>query len=329
MKNMGKGVIAGVLALSMAACGSSGSSEASGAEGYPDDDITMIVTYAAGGQTDINGRAVAAAFEKELGVSVIVENIEGASGAVGGAELSNSKPDGLKIAMTTTSAISRVPIIENVGFDFADIVPIGAVTEATGLLVVNADSPYQTVDDLVAEAKKNPNKVTIGAAGAQTPQAVEIERLKSEYDVPVQLVPFQGDGAAVPALLGDQVGALVTTYHPGIRDLHESGSIRVLASMSPERAHYLPDVPTFAESGFEDLTYGSSVFLLIAPKGTPDAIVTKLEAALEAALQDPDTYKALDGEINVPKEFIGSKELTAQIKDELEIIEPVLKDLFD
>ncbi|WP_162794506.1 tripartite tricarboxylate transporter substrate binding protein [Nocardioides houyundeii] len=320
--------MATVLALALAACGSSGASEDAGADGFPQDDITMVVTYAAGGQTDINGRAIAAAFEKELGVSVIVENIEGSSGAVGGAEVVRSKPDGLTIGMTTTSAVSRVPLIENVGFDFDDLVAIGAVTLADGLLVVNSDSPYETLDDLVAEAKKNPKKVTIAAAGAQTPQAVEMERLKSEYDVPVQLVPFQGDGAAIPALLGDQVEALVTTYHPGIRDMHEAGDIRVLATMSQERAHYLTDVPTLAESGFESLIYGSSVFLLIAPKGTPQDIVTKLEAALEAALEDPDTYEVLDGEINVPKEFIGSEELTAQVKDELEVMEPVFNELF-
>lgn len=327
MKKLGIGTIAGVLAMSMAACGGSTSAGSSGGD-YPQDEITMTVTYAAGGPTDIAGRAVAKAFEEELGTSVVVENVEGASGAVGSAKVARAKPDGLHIGMTTTSAVSRVPVIEDVGFTLDDVAPIGAVTQGAGVLLVNEDSPYQSIDDLVKAAKANPGEIKIGAAGAQTPQAVEIERWQSEYDVPVQLVPFQGDAPAVTALLGENVDAVVPTYTEGVRAQHEAGKIRPLAVMGPERAHFLPDVPTFAESGFENLIYGVSTFILIAPKGTPDEVVAKLEETLEASIQNPETYKALDGDVMVPPEFVGSKELTKKMNEELEVLKPVLKDLF-
>lgn len=328
MKKLGIGTLAGLVTLSLAACG--GTSSSSGAAGgeYPQDDITMTVTYAAGGPTDIAGRAVAKAFEEELGTSVVVENVEGASGAVGSAKVAQAKPDGLSIGMTTTSAISRVPVIEEVGFTKDDVIAIGAVTQGAGVLFVPEDSPYKTIDDLVADAKKNPGKVKIGAAGAQTPQAVEIERWKSEYDVPTQLVPFQGDAPATTALLGKNVDAAVPTYTEGVRAQHEAGKIRPLAVMGAERVPFLPDVPTFAESGFEDLVYGVSTFTLIAPKGTPDDIIATLEETLEAAVNSDETYKALDGDVMVPKEFIGSDELTKQMDEEIKVLEPVLKELF-
>ncbi|MEG9225395.1 tripartite tricarboxylate transporter substrate binding protein [Aeromicrobium sp. Sec7.5] len=331
MKKLGIGIVAGVMTLSLAACGGSGSSDSSddaAADGYPEDDITMIVTYAAGGPTDIAGRAVAASFEKELGVSVVVENVEGASGAVGSAQLSQAQPDGLTVAMTTVSAVSRVPLIEEVGFTLDDVIPIGIVTEGAGVILVPEDSPYETIDDLVEAAKDNPGEVTIGAAGAQTPQAVEIERMKSEYDVPLQLVPFQGDAPSLTALLGGNVDAIVPSYNEAVRAQVEAGAIRPIAVLGPERADYLPEVPTLAESGFEDLIYGISSFILIAPAGTPDAIVAKLEEALEGAVKDEETYAALDGEILVPDEFTGSDELETRIQEEIDVIGDVLQELF-
>lgn len=328
MKKLGIGTLAGVVTLSLAACGGTSSSSGGGGGEYPQDDITMTVTYAAGGPTDIAGRAVAAALEKELDTSVVVENVEGASGAVGSAEVARAKPDGLHIGMTTTSAVSRVPVIEDVGFTLEDVQPIGAVTQGAGVLLVGEDSRFSSIDELVEAAKKNPGEIKIGAAGAQTPQAVEIERWKSEYDVPVELVPFQGDAPAITALLGENVDAVVPAYTDTVRGHHEAGKVRPLAVMGAERAPFLPNVPTFAESGYDELVYGISTFILIAPAGTPDETIATLEETLEAAVQDEETYKALNGEIMVPETFIGSEELTTQMHEEIEVLEPVLKDLF-
>lgn len=325
MKKLSFAALAGVLAVSMAACGDSASS--GDAEDYPAGDITMVVAYAAGGPTDLAGRAVAKQFEKDLGVSVVVENLEGASGAVGSAKVINSKPDGLTLGTTTASAISRVPTIEKVGFEAGDGTPIGVVTESPGVFFVKEDSPYKTFDDLLADAKKRPGKITVGAAGAQTPQAVELLRMGTEYDTEFKLVPFQGDAPALTGLLGDNVDVIIPSYNEQVRAQHEAGKIRPLAVMGPDRKEYLGDTPTLAESGFDKLTYGISSFIVIAPKDTPEEIVTKLEDSLETALEDPATRKAA-GELNIPAEFIGSEELQQKIDDEVKDLTPVLKQLF-
>lgn len=324
MKKLSFAALAGVLALSMAACGSDSSDDA---EDFPAGDITMVVAYAAGGPTDLAGRAVAKQFEKDLGVSVVVENQEGASGAVGSAKVIKAKPDGLTLGTTTASAISRVPTIEKVGFEAGDGTPIGVVTESPGVFFVKKNSPYKTFDDLLADAKKRPGKITVGAAGAQTPQAVEVLRMGTEYDTEFKLVPFQGDAPALTGLLGDNVDVIVPSYNEQVRAQHEAGEIRPLAVMGTERKEYLGDTPTLAESGFDKLTYGISSFIIIAPKDTPKEIVTKLEDSLEKALQDPATRKAA-GELNVPAEFIGSEALQKKIDDEVKDLTPVLKELF-
>ena len=330
MKKLTSGILAGILTLALAACGDSGtSSDGYGeADGYPGDDITMIVTYAAGGATDIAGRAIAQAFEDSLGVSVVVENVEGASGAIGSAEVAQARPDGLTIAMTTSSAVNRVPLIEEVGFTVDDVIPIGIVTQYDGVLSVPADSPYETIDDLIEAAEDAPNEITVGQAGAQVPGAVEFERMKAEYDVPFQVVPFQGDAPTLTGLLGENVDAAVTSWNESVQAQHEAGAIRPLAVMGVERTSYLPDVPTLAESGFDDLVYGTSTYIIIVPKGTPEAIVTKLETELEAAVNDADTRTALGGDIGVPEEFVGSEELSKQMATEAEALGSILQELF-
>lgn len=326
MKKLGIGALAGVIALTLGACGSSGSG-ASG-DDFPKGDITMVVAYAAGGPTDLAGRAVAKQFEKDLGVSVVVENVEGASGAVGSAKVISSRPDGLTLGTTTASAISRVPTIEKVGFEAGDGTPIGVVTEYPGVFFVKANSPYKTFDDLLAAAKAKPGKVTIGAAGAQTPQAVEVMRMGTEYDTKFKVVPFQGDAPSLTGLLGDNVDAIVPSYNEQVRAQHEAGKIRPLAVMGAERRDYLPDTPTLVESGFDKLIYGISSFVIIAPKDTPDEIVVRLEESLEKALKDETTRKSLGGDIGIPQEFIGSAALQKQIDDEVKVLTPVLKELF-
>ncbi|MEG9225391.1 Bug family tripartite tricarboxylate transporter substrate binding protein [Aeromicrobium sp. Sec7.5] len=330
MKKLTSGLLAGVLTFAVAACGGSGTSSAdpADADGYPGDDITMIVTYAAGGATDIAGRAIAQAFEDSLGVSVVVENVEGASGAIGSAEVAQARPDGLTVAMTTSSAVNRVPLIEEVGFTVDDIIPIGVVTQYDGVISVPADSPYKTIDDLIEAAKDAPDEITVGQAGAQVPGAVEFERMKAEYDVPFQVVPFQGDAPTLTGLLGKNVDAAVTSWNESVQAQHDTGAIRPLAVMGAERTSYLPDVPSLAESGFEDLVYGTSTYIIIVPKGTPEAIVTKLETELEAAVNDADTRTALGGDIGVPEEFVGSEGLSKQMETEIDALGSILQELF-
>ncbi|MGH1561406.1 Bug family tripartite tricarboxylate transporter substrate binding protein [Mumia sp. DW29H23] len=317
-------VLVAVGALATAGCAKSDDASASD---FPSDDIRMIVTYAAGGPTDLAGRAIAKSYEEKFGVSVVVENVDGGSGAVGTAQLSAAKPDGLTIAMTTASAASRVPLIEDVGYTLDDLAPIGVGTVGPGMLFVPADSPYQTAEEFFEAAKKSPGKITVGTAGAQAPQHVEFERMKSEYGIELNLVPFKGEAPAVNALLGGNVDAVFGSNAEVSLAQVEAGKTKTLAVGSTERLDYAPDAPTLVELGYDKLTYGNSMFILVAPDGTPDEVVATLEEGLQEALADPEIAKVI-GEERVPTEFIGAKAISDQMHTEVSDLEPILTELF-
>jgi tripartite-type tricarboxylate transporter receptor subunit TctC len=325
---------ASVLSLGLAACGGSdddsgGSSPAAAEEktDFPTDDVRLIISYAAGGPTDVAGRAVAAYMEKEFGVSVVAENIEGGSGGIGTAEMARSKPDGYTIAMTTGSAVGRVPLIEDVGYQLEDVQPLGVATFGPGLIMVRSDSKYKTIDDLVKAAKKDPGKITVATAGPQSPQHVELVRMARDYKVEFQPVPFQGEAPAVTALLGSNVEACFCSNAQTTMAQVDSGEFRLLATGAPDRLASQPDLPTLAESGFEDLIYGNSYFILAAPAGTPKPVVAKLEKALQGALEDPATVKVI-GEERLLDEFMGADDLTSMLQDEQDVLKPIIKELF-
>jgi tripartite-type tricarboxylate transporter receptor subunit TctC len=322
-----------VLSLGLAACGdkstdgAASSTSGGAASDFPTDDIRFIVSYAAGGPTDVAGRAVAAYMEKEFGVSVVVENIDGASGAVGTAELSRAKPDGLTIAMTTASAASRVPLIEAVGYQLDDLQPIGVATFGPGLVIVRKDSPYKTINDLVRAAKAKPGTVTLGTAGPSSPQHVEIVRMERDYHVSFSAVPFQGEAPAVTALLGSNVDGCFCSNAQTTMAQVDAGEFKVLATAAPERLKSMPDVPTLAESGFKDLVNGSSYFILVAPAGTPDDVVKRLEETLKGALEDPATVETI-GKERLLDPFMGADDLTSMMQDDQKTLGPILKELF-
>jgi tripartite-type tricarboxylate transporter receptor subunit TctC len=322
-----------VLSIGLAACGddaeNGGSTSASGGEetDYPTDDIRFVVSYAAGGPTDVAGRAVAAYMEEEFGVSIVVENIEGASGALGTAEVARAEADGYTIGMTTGSAAGRVPLIEDVGYQLEDLQPIGVATFGPGIIIVREDGPYETIEDLFAAVEENPGTVTIATAGPSTPQHVELERLKEDYDLEFSPVPFPGEAPAVTALLGGNVEACFCSNAQTTIAQVDSGEFKILATGSPTTVPTMPDVPTLVESGYDGMIYGNSYYVLVVPAGTPDDVVSKLEEGLQAALEDPATVEVI-GEERLLDPFMGSEDLTDMLEEEQETLQPILEKLF-
>ena len=287
----------------------------------------MIITYPPGGTTDLGGRVIAKSLEKQFGVSVVIENVEGASGAVGTGRVASAKPDGLTIGVTTGSAASRVPLIEDVGYQLEDLAPIGMAALNQGLVYVPQNSKYKTAEEFFQAAKDNPSTIKMGTSGAQSPQQVEMERLADEYGVKFRLVPFDGETLAITSLLGNNVDAVITTNGVGALAQVESGKLRVLAVGSQDRLDYVPDAPTFSELGYDSLIYAASTYIFVAPAGTPKKIIDMLEDGLEKALSEEETIKVI-GEVRIPPKFIGAEALAAQMKDEREVLEPILKKLF-
>lgn len=321
VKRFGLLLLAVTLALGLASCGGAGEQES--AEEYPSEDIDMIIPYTAGGPTDLAGRSVASSLEEQFGQTVVVENLPGASGAVGTNEMLSEDPDGYTIMVFTGGTAVITPLSEEVGYASEDIAPIGLMTEISSVLAVNNTSEYESAEELLEAADAEAGEVNVGTPGASTPQAIELQRLAEEYSIEVSSVPFDGNTEMISALLGENVDAILANASEDIVAQIEAGEFRPLAVTTEERVDFLPDVPTLAESGYEELTLGNSIFALGAPADTPPEIVGELEGALEEALEDPEVREQI-GEDYVPEEFVGAEELQERVEEIQASYEPIL-----
>lgn len=299
-------VLTAVLATSLlAACG--GEESGSGGEAaadFPSKNVRLIVPYTAGGPTDIAARALAAHMEEELDQSVVVENLPGASGATAYQQLIAAEADGHTISMTALPTAVLNYLSNDVGYTREDFTPIGVVTRVPSGIVVPADSPYQDVETLFEAAKADPGSVTVGTPGATNTHAAETQRITQLYDVPLTVVPFDGNSEVQTALLGENVTAGFVNLSQDMLPAVESGDLRVLAVGSEEPLSYV-DAPTFVEEGFPELVQSTTTFGVIAPAGIPDDVRQTLEATLQSAAEEPTVVETLD-ERYVPEEFIGS-----------------------
>lgn len=297
------------LAAAVLAAGCGGGSEDTGASGdsFPSERIRLIVPYTAGGPTDIAGRALGEFFQQDLGETVIVENKPGASGATGYQALIASKPDGHTISMLALPTAVLNYLSNDVGYTREDLVPVGVVTRVPSGIVVPADSPYRSVKDLFEAAKDNPGSISVGTPGATNTHAAETRRITSVYDIPLTVVPFNGNAEVKTALLGGNVAAGFVNLSQDMLPAVEAGELRVLAVGTEEPLSYV-GAPTFAEQGYPELVHSTTTFGLVVPKGTPERVVARIEEALRKALDEPTVVTKLN-ERYVPEEFLGSQDL--------------------
>ncbi|SDM34708.1 Tripartite-type tricarboxylate transporter, receptor component TctC [Geodermatophilus siccatus] len=296
-------------ALLVTAAALSGCAEdpASVAADYPSEDIRLLVPYTAGGPTDIAARALGAHLEGELGRPVVVENLPGASGATAYTELIGSQPDGHTLSMTALPTAVLNYLANDVGYTREDFAPIGVVTQVPSGIVVPAGSPHQDLESLFEAARQDPQAVTVGTPGATNTHAAETRRITELHDVPLTVVPFEGNAEVQTALLGGNVAAGFVNLSQDVLPAIESGELRLLAVGTEERLPYA-DAPTFVELGYPELTQSTATFGVIAPAETPDEVVSTLEGALRSASEDEAVVEALDPRY-VPEEFLGSADL--------------------
>lgn len=293
--------------LLLAACGGPSGGSGDG-EGYPSEEIRLIVPYVAGGPTDIAARALGRFMEGDLGQPVLVENLPGASGATAYQELISSDPDGHTLSMTALPTAVLNYLVNDVGYTREDFAPIGVATQVPSAVVVPAQSPYRDLQALFADARANPQKVTMATPGATNTHAAETRRITQLYGVPLTVVPFNGNQEVLTALLGNNTVAGFVNVSQDMLPAIENGDLRVLAVGTEQRLPYL-DAPTFTELGYPELTQSTTTFGLLAPAGTPPPVVDRLEQSMRAASADPEVVKALD-ERYVPEQFLGSDALT-------------------
>jgi tripartite-type tricarboxylate transporter receptor subunit TctC len=297
------------------------------AQAYPARPGTVIVPFAAGGPADITGRIAADQLSKLLGQQFVVENVGGAGGATGATRAARAAPDGytLLLGHLGTHAAS-VALNPNLAYNpQTDFEPIGLVGEQPEILVTRKDLPPNTLREFVAYAKANEGKLNMAHAGVGSVSYTGCLLLNAAIGIRPTLVPFTGTAPVMNALLGGQVDYVcdpILGPLPHIR----AGTLKALAITSAQRHPALPDLPTSAEGGLPQ--FNITVFFgLFAPKGTPQAVVEKLVAALDKGLDDETARKRLtDLGASIPdKSRRGPKPLAALVKTEIERLTPILK----
>jgi len=272
------------------------------AEDYPTRPVTLVVPFPPGGSTNIVMRIIADKLSELLGQQVVVDNRSGAGGTVGTRSVAKSAPDGYTISLGYTGTLAVGPsLYSNVGYDpRKDFAPIGRVATAPNTLVVHPSFPVKSIAELIAYAKAHPGQVNFGSAGVGTVSHIAGEYFASEAGIKLTHIPYKGTGPAMTDLLGGHIPMAFAPI-PASHENAKSGNLRMLAVTSLRRSSLMPEVPTIAESGLPGyeavLRYG-----IVAPAGTPRAIVERLNGELNKALASDDVRKrlALEGAEPVP-----------------------------
>jgi tripartite-type tricarboxylate transporter receptor subunit TctC len=283
------------------------------AQAYPTRPLRIIVGFAAGIAPDIIARLVGQALSERLAQPVVVENRPGAASNIGVGVVVKSPPDGYTLLMAVSTNTINHTLYPSLGFDFLrDIAPVAGVARSVFLLVVHPAVPAATVPELIAYAKTNPGKINFATPGVGTVPHVFGEMLRMKTGIEMQHVPYRGN--IYPDLLSGEVQATFVTILSSITHIRD-GSLRVLGVTTATRAQALPDVPAIGESvpGFD----ASSWYGLGAPRGTPAAIIAKLDQEIEAVLSDENMKARLVG-LGIDPMFMAADDLARFVVDEAE-----------
>jgi tripartite-type tricarboxylate transporter receptor subunit TctC len=261
---------------------------------YPSRQITLIVPFPPGGVTDVVGRELARSLSKSLNQTVVVENRAGASGNIGTRHLSRAKPDGYTLGVLAISSMTIAPhVTKNLGFSpSADFTPITNLVTTPGAIVANINAPFSSLQDLIAQAKQSPGKISYASVGNGSSPHLTAEMLSQQANINLVHVPYKGAAPALQDLLANHIGlsfesSLVTTVSHVA-----NGRLKVLAMTGPNRSPLLPNVPTVAESGYPGFS-AQSWFGFFGPAGLPANIVEALNKAASEALRDREIIDRL------------------------------------
>jgi tripartite-type tricarboxylate transporter receptor subunit TctC len=253
---------------------------------YPKRPITMIVTFAAGGSSDVLARAVAASMSHGLGQQVVVDNRPGAGGQIGAELVAHAAPDGYTILFGTNGTLGIGPALyEHLHYDPArNLAPVGILHKLPLLLIVNPSVAAKKLPELIAYARKNPGKLSFASAGVGSVSHLAGELFMEDAKIDILHVPYKGGGAAVPDLISGRVSMMLETI-PNALPLARSGQMRAIAVTTKERSAAAPDIPTLAESGLPDFDVSAWTGLFV-PAATPAAVISRLNGETRAIAND-------------------------------------------
>ncbi len=293
----------------LAASGAAFQGSALAQPAYPTRPVRLIVPFPPGGPTDIMGRTAAKAMGDRLGQQFVVENKAGAGGNIGTDAVAKAAPDGYTIGLSAISSLAIAPhLYASVPFNVEkDFVPISLVGTTPCALVINPGAPFSDLKGMVAYAKANPGKLSYATSGVGTSNHLAAELLQSVAGIRLTNVPYKGSSQIVPDLLSGTVMMSMESSLATTLQHINAGKLKAIAVTSPQRSRALPDVPTVAESGYPGFDV-ETWFGLIAPAGTPQAIVGKLQAAWQAGSNSQEAHTAFDNisgslHVNTPQQF--------------------------
>lgn len=261
---------------------------------YPSRPIRLIVPFAAGGSTDLSARLVAEFAGRELGQPIVVENKGGAGGSVGMEQVARAAPDGYTLGMATVSTHGSNPAVyPKLNYDpIKDFAPVTNVVAIPSVFAVHPSVPAKTMQEFIALAKANPGKYTLASPGTGSMGHVNLENFKMLAKIDLLHVPYKGAGLALNDAVAGQVSAISDNLSSTLPHI-KSGRLRPLAVLSAGRSPQLPNVPTYAELGFKEMGDGGW-FGIVAPAGTPAAIVAKLNQAIHKAMLNPEFRRKVE-----------------------------------
>jgi tripartite-type tricarboxylate transporter receptor subunit TctC len=294
---------------------------------WPSRTITMVVPFPPGGLADIVARPVAEALSRELGVSVIIDNKPGAGGGIGMGVAAKAKPDGYTVLMALSSLtvipeadvlLGRAPL-----FNLADLRPIARFTADPTVLVVRADSPWKSVQEFVADAKKRPGAINYGSSGNYGTMHVPMEILAQTAGIKMAHIPFTGAAPAVVALLGGQIDAISSGPATVLQQI-KAGKLRALGHWGNSPLASMPEVPSLKDAGqAAEYAQWSGLFI---PAATPEPIAQRLRAAAKAAAQD-SKVKDIIGNAGSPVLYLDSpdfeKYVSADAKRMIDVVKRI------
>ncbi len=293
------------------------------AQAYPTKTVRLIVPFAPGGTTDIVARIVSEKMGAALGQTVVVENKAGGGGSIGALEMIKAPPDGHVLGMATVSTTAANPAINaRIGYDPAvDFVPVTNIAATPNVIAVHPSFPARDYKGFIAELKKNPGKYSYASSGTGGIGHLQTELFKSLSGVFMTHIPYRGAGPALNDTVAGQVQIIFDNL-PSALPFIKDGRLIAIVVAAPQRLTQLPNVPTFKEVGLEPVNR-MAYYGVLAPKGTPAAVVDKVAAAVKKTLEDPTVRKRIEdtGSLvigNTPAQF------AEQMKAELAVYKGVV-----
>jgi len=281
---------------------------------YPTKPITLYVGYAAGGATDTAARIVTNQVNKHLDQPIIVNNKPGGGSAVAADFVAKSKPDGYSLFNSTITTVIQTVINPNNPFKITEFTPIVGLYSMPLVIVVKGDSKFNTIEELIDFAKKNPNKLNMGTPGVNSVHHFALELFKKEAGIEVNHIPFQGDAPGVVGVMGGHVDAAFLGL-VAVAEHMKGGTMKGLVMTTAKRSPQFPNLPTMAEKGFRKTGQIFSWGGVFAPAGLPGAILEKLSTAYQKAAPSQEVISQLE-KVGFTATYMNAKEFDRFVKEE-------------